>query len=97
MTQCPHCYTKQDYVALLFLYGNKTLACKKCRALLRPNKLRLFPYAILVSLVSIIMGLTMTATGDYLKWGVIFLVWLVIVMAIYPLALTLELSTDQDK
>jgi uncharacterized protein (DUF983 family) len=89
MAKCPRCHTKQDYRALLFLYGNKTLACKKCGALLRVNKLRLFPYALLVGLVSIIMGLTMTASGDYLKWIVIFSIWLVISIAIYPLAVSL--------
>ena len=98
MAKCPRCHTKQDYMALLFLYGDKTLACKKCGALLRVNKLRLLPYAILVSLVSVIAGLTMMVSGDYLRWVIVFLVWVVISMAPFPFALTLNLSiSNQDK
>ena len=97
MAQCPRCHAKQDYKALLFLYGDKTLACKKCGALLHVNKLRYVPFAILINLVAIIIGLTMMVSGDYLRWTFILLIWLVISMAVFPLALTLRLSMDQDK
>jgi CXXC-20-CXXC protein len=97
MAQCPRCHAKQDYRALLFLYGNKTLTCKKCGALLRVNRLRYAPFAILINLVAIIIGLTMMVSGDYLRWAIILLIWLVISMAVFPLALTLRLSIDEDK
>ena len=96
MAKCPRCRAKQDYMTLFFLSGSKTLVCKQCGASLRLNKLRLVPFALLVSIVAMIIGMTMVVTSVYLDWLVVLGIWILISLAAYPLVISLVLSSDKQ-
>lgn len=96
MAKCPSCRTEQDYARLLFLRGNQTLACKKCGTSLRLNKLKLFPYLLVVVLGAMILGMTMVLSKDYVTTIVLLIIWILMSLAVYPLVLSLLIANDEQ-
>jgi uncharacterized protein (DUF983 family) len=96
MAKCPRCRTRQGYVALLFLGGNKTLVCKQCGASLRLNKWRLLPFALVVNTVAAFIGMTMILSKAYIAMLIVLCIWLLISLAVYPLVVSVRASNGQQ-
>ncbi len=96
MAQCPRCRAEQDYLTLLFLGGNKTLACKQCGASLRLNRWRLLPFALVVNTVAAIIGLTMVMSKAYVGGLIVLCFWILISLVAYPLVVSLVVSSDKQ-
>ena len=92
MARCPRCRTKQDYRTLLSPKAGKLLPCKQCGTPLRVSKLWLFPYALVVAFVASVLGLTMILSKQYATFSGLFVAWLVISVALYPLVVVLTAS-----
>ena len=96
MAKCPRCRAKQAYSRLLFLRGNKTLVCEQCGTSLRLNKLKLFPYLLIVTFVAAILGMAMVISKDYVTTIVLLVIWILTSLAVYPLVLSLVFANDEQ-
>ncbi len=69
------------------LYGDKRIKCSNCNTLLKVHKVRMLPFYLFFNTVAILFGMTMIYTRDYLKWIMVLIVWIFVMMALYPLLL----------
>ena len=97
MAKCPHCHAKQSYSRLVFLRGSKTLPCEQCGTSLRLNKLRTFPYLVIVTFVAATLGMTMVISKDYVTTIVPLIIWVLISLAAYPFLLSRLVANDEQK
>lgn len=94
MAKCPTCSTKQPYWTLvsLSLYGRRKIVCKNCGALLKINQRKMIFFNLIFYSVAGVFGLAMTHTGLYLRWLIVLVVWIVLVMVLYPFVVRLRVS-----
>lgn len=76
--------------------GSKTLPCEQCGTSLRPNKLKIFPYLVIVTFVAATLGMTMVISKDYVTTIVLLIIWILISVAAYPLVLSLLVANDEQ-
>jgi|GEM_PF-5117698 len=97
MARCPACKTKQPYwrLVLLSLYGRQKFACKNCKSILQINQKKMIPFNLFFYTVAGLFGATMVHTGLYLRWLSVLLVWVLLVMVIYPFFVRFRVSGEK--
>lgn len=55
----------------------------------------MIPFYLFFNTIAALPGMTMTYTGDYLKWIIVLIVWASLMMAIYPLVIRLKSNKDE--
>lgn len=92
MKKCPKCEGEIAYKKLLFLMGYQIIECGHCGSLLSTNKLKMTPFALIITILSALFGLTYASTDFSTRWLVIIIVFLVVVFLITPFVTMLKID-----
>ena len=95
MAKCPTCKTKQPYLKQFRLLSRKVVTCVHCGALLKVDKVRMLPFYIFFNSFAGLFGLAMTISGDYKKWISVLVIWIMIMLAMYPLVLRIKIANQK--
>lgn len=98
MAKCPACGAKQSYwgQVSLSLYSRRKIVCGNCGVSLRINQKRMIFFHLFFYSAAGVFGLTMVHTGLYLRWMVILVMWIVLLMILYPFFVRLSTSEKME-
>ena len=95
MAKCPSCKTKQSYFKLFSLLSNRAINCENCGTTLRANQILMLPFYIFFNSLAGVFGLAMTISGDYIKWLTVLAIWIIILLAVYPMVLRVKIANNK--
>lgn len=73
-------------------FGKRVLRCDKCGAALQLNHERMSLFCAVFNSGAVLLGLAMGLTNGYRQGITVLIVWVIVMMAIYPLVLKLKVA-----
>lgn len=80
---------------MLFMTGQKKLTCVQCGSILKTDKLKMIPYALVIGVLSALFALTYVSTGLSVKWLVITIIYFIIVFFTNPFFVKLKVIENK--
>jgi polyferredoxin len=81
----------------MVLYGKKKLRCHGCGVTSQVDHRKMRHFYLVFNVVALFFGLAMGLTGMYRQWIALIVVWILIMMLIYPFVLKLKAVSDSGK
>ena len=96
MAKCPVCGSKQKYLNVFFASRWKPTVCPNCGTVLQynPRGLGTRIIAAIASTFGILAGLGVASTREYLYWGIVTVIFIVLLAFIYPFFITLKTDSN---